>query len=142
MMLTLQYKPYFPDTTPISPKTPCSPVKKSNIKKNNLQPSQLLNRPLPSLPYSSDVQQLLKKFKFQYSDVTDDEYSKLCAILVKYQHCYATHRDDGDKIPTLFRIRLKPNAKLQTQRPIKVRTQYKEKLMKLLVELEKHKNIR
>ena len=57
------------------PKPPVrrSSVRKTNLEINNLQPSQHLNRPFPSLSYSEDTQQFLKKFKFHYSDVTDDE---------------------------------------------------------------------
>ena len=102
-----------------------------------MQPSQILTRPLPPLRYSPDTQQFLNKFKFQYSDVSDDEHLQLCSILVKYRTCYATHKNDVGQIATLFRIRLKPNAKLQTQRPTKVPIHYREKLKKLLDELEK-----
>ena len=68
-----------------------------------------------------------KKYIFQYSDVIDDEYLKLCSILVKYQHCYATHRNDVGKMDTPFRIRLKASAKLQNQRPTKVPIHYSDK---------------
>ena len=93
-----------------------------------MQPSQILTRPLPTLPFSPDTQQFLNKFNFQYSDVTDEEYLQLCSILVKYRTCYATHKNDVGQIATPFRIRLKPNAKLQTQRPAKVPIHYREKL--------------
>ena len=102
-----------------------------------LQP-QILHRPFRPLPYSLDTRQFLNKFKFQYSDVTDDEYLKLCSILGKYQNCYATHRNDVGQIATPFRIRLKPNAKLQTQSSTKVPIHRREKLKTLLDELEKH----
>ena len=107
-----------------------------------MQPSQILTRPLSPLSYSPDTQQFLNKFEFQYSDVSDDEYLQLCSILVKYRTCYATHKNDVGQIATPFRIRLKPNAKLQTQRPTKVPIHYREKLKKLLDELEKHNIIR
>ena len=99
-----------------------------------MQPSQILSRPLPLLPYSPDTQQFLNKFKIQYSDVTDEEYLQLCSILVKYRSCYATHKNDVGRIATPLRIRLKPNAKLQTQRPTKVPIHYREKLKTLLDE--------
>ena len=103
-----------------------------------MQPSQILTRPLPPLSYSPDTQQFLNKFKFQYSDVTDEEYLQLCPILVKYRTCYATHKNDVGRIATPFRIRPKSNAKLQTQRPTKVPIHYREKLKTLLDELEKN----
>ena len=85
---------YYPDLSEPKPSLRRSSLRKPNVEIHNLQPSQILNSPLPSLPFSPDTQQFFNKFKFQYSDVTDDEYLKLCSILVKYQNCYATHRND------------------------------------------------
>ena len=45
-------------------------------------------------------QQIVCNFKLQYSDVPNDEYLKFCSILVKYQKCYATHRNDVGKNAT------------------------------------------
>ena len=126
-LIHIIFHTYYPDLSEPKPVRHSS-LERSNSEINNLQSSQLLDHPLPSLPYSSDVQKFFKKFKFHYSDVTDDEYLKLYSILVKYQHCYATHRDDDGKIATPFRIRLKPNAKLQTQRPTKIQIQYRDQL--------------
>ena len=57
-------------------------------------------------------------------------------MLLKYKTCYATHKNDVGKISTPFRIRLKPNAQLMTQRPSKVPIHYRDKLNVLLKELE------
>ena len=76
---------------------------------------------------------------FEYSDLTDNEYVTLCNILINNQHCYAKHRNDVGKISTPFRTRIKENCKLQTQRPSKVSVHYRDRLNKLLVELEKYK---
>ena len=91
------------------------------------------------MPYFPGTQQDLYNFKYQYSDVTDEEYTKFCAILVRDQLCYATHRNHVGKIATLLKARLKPNAKLQTQRPTKVLIHYRDKLKNLLAELETQK---
>ena len=56
-----------------------------------------MNRTLPPLQLSPEPQQFLEQFNFEYSDVNDDEDLQLCSILVKYQHCYATHRNDVGK---------------------------------------------
>ena len=61
----------------------------------------------------------------------------MCNLLVKHKNCYATHKNDVGEIATPFRIRLKPNAQLLTQRPSKVPIHYREKLKNLLKELEK-----
>ena len=80
----------------------------------------------------------IKKFNFDCSDLTDNEYVNLCNILINNQNYYAKHRNDVGKISTPFRIRLKENCKLQTQRPSKVPIQYRDRLNKLSVELEKY----
>ena len=63
-------------------------------------------------------------------------------MLLKYKICYATHKNDVGKISTPFRIRLKPNAQLMTQRPSKVPIHYRDKLNVLLKELEKYNIIK
>ena len=136
------FRSYYPDLSEPKPPLRRSSLRKPNVEIHNLQPSQVLTRPLPSLPYSPDTQQFLKKIKSQHSDVTDEEYLQLCSILVKYRNCYATHKNDVCKIATTFRIRLKPNAKLPIQRPTKVPIHYREKLKKHLDEFEKHNIIR
>ena len=70
--------------------------------------------------------------------MTDTDYVNLCNILINNQHCYAKHKNDVGKISTPFRIRIKENCKLQTQRPSKVPIQYRDRLNKLLTELEKY----
>ena len=59
-------------------------------------------------------------------------------MILKYKTCYATHKNDVGKIATPFRIRLKPNAQLITQRPSKVPIHYRDKLNTLPKDLEKH----
>ena len=36
----------------------------------------------PSLPYTAEIQQFIKKFNFEYSDSTDTEYVNLCNIII------------------------------------------------------------
>ena len=74
--------------------------------------------------------------------MTDTEYINLCNILINYQHCYAKHKNDVGKISTSFRIRIKENCKLQTQRPFEVPIHYRDRLNKLLTELEKYNKIK
>ena len=114
MMLTFfdaMFRSYYPDLSEPKPPVCRTSIQQTNVEVINLQPSQFLNRPVHSLPYSPDTQQFLNKFNFRYSDVTDDECLKLRSIRVKNQRCYATHCNDVGKIATPFRIRPKPNAK-------------------------------
>ena len=108
----------------------------------NLRPSDKIRKDFPPLPYSTENQQFIKKFNFEYSDSTNTEYVNLCNILINNQHCYAQHKNDVGKISTPFRIRIKDNCKLQTQRPSKVPIHYRERLNKLLQELEKYNIIK
>ena len=110
----------------------------------NVQPTSHTSekRIFPSLPYTSDNLKFINKFNFQFSDLTDTEYITLCNMLLKYKTCYATHKNDVGKISTPFRIRLKPNAQLLTQRPSKVPIHYRDKLNALLKELEKYNIIK
>ena len=63
-------------------------------------------------------------------------------MLLNYKTCYATHKDDVGIVSTPFRIRLKPNAQLMTQRPSKVPIHYRDKLNVLLKELGKYNIIK
>ena len=105
----------------------------------NVQPTSHTSetRIFPSLPYTSENLKFITKFNFQFSDLTDSEYITLCNMLLKYKTCYATHKNDVGKISTSFRISLKPNAQLITQRPSKVPIHYRDKLNTLPKELEK-----
>ena len=65
------------------------------------------------------------------------DYIKLCKFLVENKHSYATNRYDVGKNSILSRIRLKPDAKLQTQRPTKIPIHYRGKLSFQLSDLQK-----
>ena len=94
----------------------------------------------PLLRYSEETSHFLPKFHFQCSNVTDCEYIQLWKIRVENKHCYTTHGKDVGKPSTPFRIRLKPLAKLQTQRVTKVPIEYWNKLNTSLDDLQKKNN--
>ena len=110
------------------PPLPYTAENQQFIKKLNFEYSDLTD---------TENQQFTKKFIFEYSDLTDTEYVNLCNILINIQHCYAKHKNEVGKISTPFRIRIKENCKLQTQRPSKVPIHYRDRLNKLLTEVEK-----
>ena len=66
----------------------------------DLRPSDKIRKDFPSLPYTTENLQFIKKFNFEYSDLTDTEYVNLCNILINNQNCYAKHRNDVGKIST------------------------------------------
>ena len=83
-----------------------------------------------------------QNINFEYSDLTDTEYVNFCNFLMNNQHCYAKHGNDVGKISTPFRIRIKENCKLQTKRLSKVPIHFRDRLNKLLTELEKYNIIK
>ena len=97
----------------------------------NVQPTPQTSksRIFPSLPNTTENLKFKNKFNFQFSDLTDTDYLTPCNLLRNYKTCYATHKNDVGKIATPFRIRLKPNAQLITQRPSKVPIHYKDKAL-------------
>ena len=95
----------------------------------NVQPSQkLAPGVIAPLANFRETWYFLKNYPFQDSDHSDSEYFQLCKVLVENNSCYATHRNVVKKTFTLFWIRLKPVADLQTQRPSEVPTQNCDKL--------------
>ena len=81
----------------------------------NLRPSDKIRKDFLSLPYTIENLQFIKKFNFEYSDLTDSDYVQLCNILVNNQNCYAKHKNDVGQTFTPFRIRINENCKHQTQ---------------------------
>ena len=108
---------------------------------HNVEPSRKLAPPTFP-PYTTDNLQFLKKSNFQYSDLNDSEYIQLCQVLIENKECYVSHKIDVHQISTPFRIRLKPNASLQTQRPTKVPILHRGKLNAIKVEFDKSGTIR
>ena len=124
-------------TTPTSHDTPLSNI-------YNVQPTSDTSkaRTFLTLLYSKNIPKFINKFNFPFSDLTDTEYVTFCNLLVKHKNCYATHKKDVGKFANPFRLRLKPNVQLPTQRSSKVPKHYREKLNILHKELEKHNIIK
>ena len=78
----------------------------------------------------------VKKFDFQYSDITDEEMIRLIDMLVDARDVYSQHEFDVGKTRQKFHVTLKPNVELKRQRLSKVPLQLKEKLEKLLTQLK------
>ena len=70
--------------------------------------------------------------------MTDTENVNLCNILINNQHYYVKHKNDVGRISSPFRFRIKEDCTLQTERLSKVPIHYRDRLNKLLTELEKY----
>ena len=100
------FNSYYPTVVePMPPSRSTSPpinLSSSSFELHNLQPTQILQHSFPIPPYSKQTLSFLIKFKFHYSDITNEDYLKDCQILVKYQSCYATQRSDVGKLPLVY----------------------------------------
>ena len=78
----------------------------------------------------------MKKFHFQFFDITDDEMTLLIDMLVDSRDVYSEHKFNVDKTRQKFHVTLKPKVELKRRRPSKVPLHLKEKLEKLLTQLK------
>ena len=74
----------------------------------NVQPTPNNSTPLvfPSLPYSKKTLEFIKKFSFQFCDLTDTDYITLCNFLHKYKIFYATRKKVLEKLQPHFALDL------------------------------------
>ena len=77
----------------------------------------------------------VKKFDFQYSDITDNEMPLLIDMLIDSKDVYSLHKFDVGKTRQKFHVTLKTNVDLKHQRASKVPLHLKDKLEKLLTQL-------
>ena len=83
-----------------------------------------------------ELNNYVKKFDFQYSDITDEEMILLIDLLVDARDVYSQQKFDVGKTLQNFHVTLKPNNELKRQQPSKVSLHLKEKLQKLLTQLK------
>ena len=74
----------------------------------------------------------VKQFKFQYSDITDNEMALLIDLLIDSKHVYYLHKIGVGKTRQKFHVTLKPNVELKRQRASNVPVHLKDKPEKLL----------
>ena len=84
----------------------------------------------------------VKQFDFQYSDITDNEMTLLIDMLIDSKDMYSLHKFDVGKTRQKFNDTLKSNVELKRQRASKVPLHLKDKLEKLQTQLEDADNIR
>ena len=86
--------------------------------------------------YTSDQQKLLTMFKFQHSQINQQEFNLLAELLLKYPMIYATSNFDVVKVNSPLRLPLKPDTVFKKQRARKVSSHLKDKVSRLLDILE------
>ena len=64
---------------------PDTPTKPSSL--DNVQPTSHTSKNPITNTYTTEKLKFIKKFNFQFSDLTDTEYITLCNLLLKYKTC-------------------------------------------------------
>ena len=80
--------------------------------------------------------QYVTEFDSQFSDFTDEELILPIDMLSVSRNVYSRHIFDVDETRQKFHVKFKRNVELKMQRPSKVPLRLKEKLAKLLTQLE------
>ena len=114
------------------------PFNTTNKRKKNLQATQRFCNKLPLHLCSQDTSLVLKKFEFSFFGRTDEKNFQNCKRIKKRKRSYATRREKTGQIEVHFRLRLKRNARKQTQSPTIFPIPYGENLKNLLIPLKKH----
>ena len=89
-----------------------------------------------------EIKEYVKKFDFRYTDLQDEELVVLIDLLIDAADVYSQHKFDVGKVRQKFHVTLKANSELKKQRPSKVPLHLKDKLEKLLGQLQEADIIR
>ena len=89
-----------------------------------------------------EIKEYVKKFDFRYTDLQDEELVVLIDMLIDAADVYSQHKFDVGKVRQKFHVTLKANSELEKQRPSKVPLHLKDKLEKLLGQLQEADIIR
>ena len=83
-----------------------------------------------------ELNDYVKQFDFQYSDITDNEMPLIIDILIDSKDVYSLHKFYVGKNRQKFHVTLKRNVELKRQRASKVPRHLKDKLEMLLTQLK------
>ena len=85
---------------------------------------------------SEDIKNLNKQFDFRYTDLKDEELVTLIDMIIDSRDVYSQHKFDIGQTKQKFHVTLKLNSELRNQRPSKCPLHLKDKLEKLLGQLQ------
>ena len=85
---------------------------------------------------SEEIKNHIKQFDFRYTDLEDEELVTLIDMIIDSRDVYSQHKFDIGQTKQKFHVTLKPNSELRKQRPSKCPLHLKDKLEKLLGQLE------
>ena len=103
-----------------------------------LRPKQLKDNIFDDyLQYQTqDIRNFIKQFDFRYTDLEDDELVTLIDMIIDSRDVYSQHKFNISQMKQKFHVTLKPNSELRKQRPSKCPLHLKDKLEKLLGQLQ------
>ena len=85
---------------------------------------------------SENIKNLIKQFDFRYTDLEDEELVTLIDMIIDSRDVYSQHKFDIGQTRQKFHVTLKPNSELRKHRPSKCPLHLKDKLEKLLGQLQ------
>ena len=85
---------------------------------------------------SEDIKNLIKQFEFRYTDLEDEELVTFIDMIIDSRDVYSQNKLDIGQTKQKFHVTLKPNSELRKQRPSKYPLHLKDKLEKLLGQLQ------
>ena len=80
-------------------------------------------------------------FRFQHSQITQNEFDKIAKQLIQYSSVYSTSEFDVGKVSSSLQLPLKPDAVFKKQRASKVPNHLHDKVNRLLNILEQYEII-
>ena len=83
-----------------------------------------------------EIKDFIKQSDFQYTDLEDEELVILIDMIIDSRDVYSQHKFDIGQTKQKFHVTPKPNSELRKQRPSKVPLHLKDKLEKLLGQLQ------
>ena len=85
---------------------------------------------------TEDNRNLIKQFDFRHTDLEDEELVALIDMIIYSRDVFSQHKFDIGQTKQKFHITLKPNSEHRKQRPSKCPLHLKDKLEKLLGQLQ------
>ena len=85
---------------------------------------------------SEDIKNLIKQFDFRYTDLEDEKLVTLIDMIIDSREVYSQHKFDIGQTKQKIHVTLKPDSELKKQRPSKCPIHFKDKLEKLLEQLQ------
>ena len=85
---------------------------------------------------SEEIKNLINQFDFRYTDLEDEELVTLIDMIIDSRDAYSQHKFDIGQSKQTFHVTLKPSSEVRKQQPSKCPLHPKDKLEKLLSQLQ------